>query len=146
MKYSEGQHITKANVREERNNDIPFLSDLDSFHQKIVIETDPCTFNSNTHFTLFQDQVHLHKLSNKKANLNNTRHLYEIKIMMQNKLKRAVRDEFDTESDTNSVNSLKDELCKAVIEKINESDSSLPREGNQTFSAISLGNITFWFL
>ena len=61
--------------------------------------------------------------------------------MMQYEIKKAIGDEFDTESDENTVESLKDKLYKGVIEQINESDRTLPREGNQTSGSILLGYI-----
>ena len=94
IKYSEGQHSKEAN----------FLSDSDSFltfYQRKVSETDPCSSKANTNVTFFEEPEHLQKLSNKEADPNDSSQLYKMKVMIQDELKRAIRDEFDTESDKN---------------------------------------------
>ena len=121
LEYSEDQHFSEANFSEESNSNIPLLSDSDSCQQKLITEEEPSTSKSNTKYTI----------SDVDDNTNNTSQLYEIKTMMQEELKRVIRDEFDTDSNKNTGESFKDKLCKAVMEKMNESDSSLSSEAKQ---------------
>ena len=51
--------------------------------------------------------------------------------MMQDQMKRVINDEFDTTSDENTVESVKDKLYKGDVEKMNEVKSHYQERGTR---------------